>query len=48
MIMFVYLLSFYGIATVFEVYDGTDMIYEMRRRKPKPTLVNLPYDIDTI
>ena len=32
-------LLFYAIATVFRLYHGGDMIYEMRRRKPEPTLI---------
>ena len=27
----------YAITTVFQLYHGDDMMYEMRRRKPKPT-----------
>ena len=36
-------------ATVFQLYLGSDMMYEMRRRVPEPTLVvtegisNLPH-----
>ena len=33
------LLLFYAIATVVQLYHGGDMIYDMRRRKPKPTLL---------
>ena len=29
---------FYTITTVFELYHGGDMMYEMRRREPEPTL----------
>ena len=32
-------LLFYAVATVFQFYLGNDMMYEMRRRKPKPTLL---------
>ena len=32
-------LLFYSIATVFQLYHGHDMMYEMRRRKPDPTLL---------
>ena len=30
------LLLFYPKATIFQLYHGTDMMYEMRRRKPEP------------
>ena len=30
---------FATIATVFQLYHGGDMMYEMRRRKPAPTLL---------
>ena len=39
----------YAIATVFQLYNGSDMMYEMRRRKLEPTLLptqeilNLPH-----
>ena len=33
------LLLFYVIAKVFQLYHGTDMMYEIRRRKPEPTLL---------
>ena len=33
---FICLLLFYPIATVFQLYHSDDMMYEMRRRKPKP------------
>ena len=42
---------FYTIATVFQLYHGGDMMYEMRRRKSEPTLLptqvifNLPHHI---
>ena len=29
----------YPIETVFQLYDGGDMMCEMRRRKPEPTLL---------
>ena len=32
-------LLFYTLATVFQLFHRGDMIYEMRRRKPKPTLL---------
>ena len=35
---FVWLL-FYTVAIVFQLYHGSDMMYEMTRRKPKPTLL---------
>ena len=34
----------YAIATTFQLYHGSDMMYEMRTRKPKPML--LPTHID--
>ena len=43
------LLLFYAIATIFQLYHGGDMMYEMSRRKPEPTLLltqgifNLPW-----
>ena len=46
-----HLLLFYTIATVFQLYHSGDMMYEMRRRKPEPTLLvtqwifNLPHHI---
>ena len=30
---------FYAIATVFQLYNGAEWMLEMRRRKPKPTLL---------
>ena len=48
------LLFFYAIAIVFQLYHGGDMMYEMRRRKPKPTLLptqvifNLPHHIGMV
>ena len=44
-------LLFYVKATVFQLYHGHDMMYEVRRRKPEPTLLhtqeifNLPHHI---
>ena len=32
-------LLFYARATVFQLYQGSDMMYEMISRKPEPTLV---------
>ena len=37
-LLFVCLL-FYAIATVFQLYHGSDRMYEMRRRKPETTLL---------
>ena len=37
--VFVCLLLFYAIATVFKLYHGGYMMNEMRRRQPKPTLL---------
>ena len=40
---------FYTITTVFQSYQGSDMLYEMRRRKADPTVIptheilNLPH-----
>ena len=42
-------LLFYAIATIFQLYHGGNMMYEMRRRKPEPPLLptqwifNLPH-----
>ena len=36
---------FYAIATVFQLYNGSDMIYEMRRRKPEATLLPIQRDL---
>ena len=54
-VVFVCLLLFYAIATVFKLYhDGDMMYYDMRRRKPKPTVLptqgifNLPYNIGMV
>ena len=30
---------FYTIATAFQLYHGGDMMYDMRRKKPEPTLL---------
>ena len=38
-------LLFYGIATVFQLYHGSDMMSEIRRRKPEPTLLLTQYTI---
>ena len=48
------MLRFYAMATVFQLYHGVDMMYEMTRRKPEPTLLltkgifTLPHHIGTI
>ena len=48
------LLLFYGLTTVFQLYHGSDMMYESRRRKSKPTLLltqgifNLPHHIGKV
>ena len=48
------LLLFYAIATAFQLYHGSDMWYEMRRRKPEPTLLatqaifNLPHHVGMV
>ena len=48
MTIWICLLLFCGIATAFQ-FHGSDMMYEMRRRKPEPTLLltqgtfNLPH-----
>ena len=48
------LLLFYAIATVKQLHLGDNMVYEMRRRKPKHTLLltqwifNLPHHIDVL
>ena len=42
------------VATVFQLYDGTDIMHEMRRRKPDPTFLltqaifNLPHHIGMV
>ena len=38
-VCFVCLMLFYALARVFQLYHGGDMIYEMKRRKPEPTLL---------
>ena len=46
-----FVLLVYAIATVFQLYLGRDMMYEMRRRKPERTFLltqgifNLPHHI---
>ena len=48
------LLLLYAIATMFQLYHGGDLIYEMRRRKPEPThlptqgIFNLAHHIDMV
>ena len=48
------LLLFYAIVAVFQLYNGSDMMYEMRRRKLKPILLltqgifNLPHHMDIV
>ena len=45
---------FYTIVTLFQLHHGDDMMYEMRRRKPEPTLLpiqgifNLPHHIGMV
>ena len=47
-------LLFYTIPTCFQLYHGPDSMHEMRRRKPKPTLLptqgifNLPHHIGMV
>ena len=47
-------LLFYAIATLFQLYHGGDMMNEMRKRKPEPTILttqgifNLPQHIDIV
>ena len=47
-------LLFYAIATLFQLYQGGDMMDEMRRKKPEPTLLpaqgifNLPHHIGMV
>ena len=44
----------YAIATLFQLYFGSDMMYEMRRKKPESTLLptdgifNLPHHIGMV
>ena len=51
---FVCLLLFYAIATIFQLCHGGDMMYEMRKTKPEPTLLptqgifNLPHHIGMV
>ena len=48
------MLFFHTIATVFQLYNGGDMMHEMRRKKPEPTLLptkgifNLPHHIGMV
>ena len=48
------LLLCYVMATVLQLYRGSDMMYEVKNRKPKPTLLptqgifNLLYHIGTV
>ena len=42
------LLLFCAIATVFQLYYGSDMMYEMRRRKARAYTFTDSMDIDTI
>ena len=45
---------YYAVATVFQVYHGSDMMYEMKRRRPEPTLLltegifNLPHHVGMV
>ena len=45
---------FYTIAIVFQLYQSIDMLYQMRRKNPKPILLptkgifNLPYLTDIL
>ena len=47
-------LSFYATVTIFQLYLGGDMMYEMQGRKSEPTLlltqgiVKLPHHINTV
>ena len=43
--LFVCFVLFYATATVFQLYLCVDMMYEMRRRKPKPTLLLTSRDL---
>ena len=53
-LIFVCLLLFYAIAIVFQIYHGSDIMNETRRRKPKSTLLptqwtfNLPHHIGMV
>ena len=48
------LFLFFAIATIFQLYLGSDMMYDMGRRKPKSTLLptqrnfNLPHHIGIV
>ena len=50
----VFALLLYAIATIFQLYIGSDMMYKMRRRKPEPTPLatqghfNLPHHVDMV
>ena len=52
--LFVYLLLFYAIATAFQLNHDGKMMYEKRRRNPKPTLLptqenfNFPHHIGLV
>ena len=39
------LLLFYAIAPVFQLYHGGDMMYEIREKKPEPTLFTNSKDL---
>ena len=43
--IFVCLLLFDAIATVFQLYHGGDMMYEMRRRKARAYMLNDSRDL---
>ena len=49
-----FVLLFYTTATAFQLYIGSDMMYEMRRRKPEPTVLltqrihNIPHHIGMV
>ena len=48
------LLWFYATATVFQLYLGSDLMHDMRRKQPEPTLLltqwifELPHNIGMI
>ena len=48
------LFCFFAIATIFQLYHGSDTMYDMRRRKSEPTFLltqwifNLPHHIGMI
>ena len=52
--VFVVLLLFHAVATVFQLYVVSDMMYEMKRRETEPTLLmiyeifNLPHHIGLV